>query len=300
MSRKFTNQSHESARLLTLGAAGIEIDIKDKILAVDPYFTRIPFWQLWVGRVTPDRAIIEQCLPRADYILVTHSHFDHLMDVPATLQHTGAVAFGSRNTCRILEIHGIPPGQRMEVLAGEHIDLEEFQVDVLQSPGHSPPGFGPKPVSPGLRLPLKARDYSTDDFYAFLVSVDGFRVLCGIPLFPQRAAPVDLWLPGMFIGMEYREYAYWMRLVSILRPKTIIPVHWDNDLRPLSKPEQPMLIPSGKILPPLQRWNINRMRTIIQKIDPEIQVRLLERMQEYDLRGLLSSGETHPRLLKRL
>ncbi|MGE5223301.1 MAG: MBL fold metallo-hydrolase [Omnitrophica WOR_2 bacterium] len=278
----------EPARFRRLGAAGIEIKIRGKSLVVDPYFTRIPFWKIWTGGVTPNRAIIEQCLPQAGYILVTHSHFDHLMDVPVAIRHTEAVAFGSRNTCRILKIQAIPPDHRIEIHAGEHLDLGELQVDVLQAPVHSPPGFRPGPVPPDLKPPLKARDYSTDDFYSFLISVNNLRILHGVPLYPQKAARIDLWLPGMYLGAESREYAHWIGLIRSLRPKVIIPVHWDNFFRPLSRPEQPVLAPSGKILPPLRRWNISRMRSIIQKIDPQIKVLTLERMQENDLTELIT------------
>ncbi|MCL5772181.1 MAG: hypothetical protein M1479_07900 [Actinobacteria bacterium] len=36
------------------GVAGIELKINNCILLVDPYFTRVPFYKMWVGKVIPD------------------------------------------------------------------------------------------------------------------------------------------------------------------------------------------------------------------------------------------------------
>ncbi|MHB8278441.1 MAG: hypothetical protein ACYDIA_12415 [Candidatus Humimicrobiaceae bacterium] len=42
--------------------------------------------------------------------MVTHSHIDHLMDVPAIINNTGCKVYGSNNTCKLLsycEIHDL-------------------------------------------------------------------------------------------------------------------------------------------------------------------------------------------------
>jgi L-ascorbate metabolism protein UlaG (beta-lactamase superfamily) len=32
-----------------LGTAGIELTVHDRVLVVDPYFTRCSFWKVWFG-----------------------------------------------------------------------------------------------------------------------------------------------------------------------------------------------------------------------------------------------------------
>jgi glyoxylase-like metal-dependent hydrolase (beta-lactamase superfamily II) len=89
-----------------LGAAGIELVFPDQVIVIDPYFSRIPTWKLWLGRVTPDRALIADKLRRCDLLLVTHAHFDHIMDVPQIVHNTGAMVAGSANSCSLLEAFG--------------------------------------------------------------------------------------------------------------------------------------------------------------------------------------------------
>ncbi len=47
--------------------------------------------------------------PRCDFVLVTHAHWDHLMDVPDVVLNTGATALGSANTCQLLALLGVAP-----------------------------------------------------------------------------------------------------------------------------------------------------------------------------------------------
>ncbi|MHB0870884.1 MAG: MBL fold metallo-hydrolase, partial [Chloroflexota bacterium] len=97
-----------SIRLRWLGTAGIELSTDQEVLAVDPFFTRPPFRRIWFGRVFPDRRLVAAKLPRCNYVLVTHSHWDHLMDVPEVVLNTGATALGSPNSCRLLTLLGVP------------------------------------------------------------------------------------------------------------------------------------------------------------------------------------------------
>ena len=75
-----------------LGAAGIELETSGEVLLVDPYLTRIPLWKTLFGRIQPDMSAV-QSIEKCDYILVTHSHFDHLLDVPPIVLKTGAIVY---------------------------------------------------------------------------------------------------------------------------------------------------------------------------------------------------------------
>jgi L-ascorbate metabolism protein UlaG (beta-lactamase superfamily) len=89
-----------------LGVAGLELAAGGCTLLIDPYVTRIPFMRMWLGRVRPDRDLITRMFTRADAVLVSHAHFDHVMDVPDVVRNTGADAFGSPNACRLLSACG--------------------------------------------------------------------------------------------------------------------------------------------------------------------------------------------------
>ena len=60
-------------KLRFLGINGFEFEVDGKTLLIDPYVSRDP-----ARMCVPD--IVRRHIPRADYIVVTHSHWDHAAD----------------------------------------------------------------------------------------------------------------------------------------------------------------------------------------------------------------------------
>ncbi len=83
-----------------LGTAGWEISDGTTVILIDPYVSRIfgpqppgrtPYARTagdtrplygWDDVATPDVAAIDEHVQRADFVLVTHTHYDHVLDVP--------------------------------------------------------------------------------------------------------------------------------------------------------------------------------------------------------------------------
>jgi L-ascorbate metabolism protein UlaG (beta-lactamase superfamily) len=266
-----------------LGVGGIELRAGDQVILIDPYLTRLPLWRMAIGHVRPNRELIAASIPRCDFVLVTHPHVDHLLDVPDVLRNTGAVALGSANTCQLLAARGVPPEQIREIDAGDRFTLGDFEIQVLPA-GHATfwgwlPYSGPLP--PGPRPPLRARDYRMDHCFGFLVNVEGARLLhC-----PGTGVPADV-LTVKPLGTRARYEA----LLRQARPRVVIPVHWDDFGRPLFKPVRPTLAPSGQAVPPLKRIDLARLARLIEQIAPGTQVLIPEMFRTYDLDQLASVG----------
>ena len=263
-------------QLRWLGVGGIELRTGDQILLIDPYLTRLPLWRMAIGRVRPNRELIAARIPRCDFVLVTHPHIDHLLDVPDVLRNTGALALGSANTCQLLGALGVPARQIREIDVGDRFMLGDFEIEVLPA-GHTTfwgwlPFSGPLP--PGPRPPLRARDYRMDRCFGFLVNVEGTRLLhC-----PDAGVPADV-LTVKPLGTRARYEA----LLRQARPRVVIPVHWDDFGRPLSKPVRPTLAPSGQTVPPLKRIDMAQFERIIEQIAPGTQLLIPEMFRTYDL-----------------
>lgn len=62
---------------------------------------------------------VDEC----DWILVGHSHFDHLWGAETIMANTGATLVGSYETIRVMEEAGVPADRMLCVSGGETVDL---------------------------------------------------------------------------------------------------------------------------------------------------------------------------------
>src|SRR5271163_3154004 len=108
-------------QLKYLGTAGWELSDGTSVVLIDPYLSRL-------RRVTPndgllpgdarklfaaddvaesDTATIDAHITRADFIVITHTHGDHAMDLPYIARKTGATVIGTERTCSVAAAFGI-------------------------------------------------------------------------------------------------------------------------------------------------------------------------------------------------
>jgi L-ascorbate metabolism protein UlaG (beta-lactamase superfamily) len=62
-------------------------------------------------------------ITEADWIVIGHSHFDHLYGAERIMANTGATLIGSYESVRVLEQGGVPADRMICVAGGETIDL---------------------------------------------------------------------------------------------------------------------------------------------------------------------------------
>ena len=255
-----------------LGVAGLEFTIEGFTLLVDPFFTRPGMVAVLTSRrVQPDESLSARHAPHAHAVLVTHPHYDHLMDVPAIARRTGAPVYGSAFTCQLLGLHGIPASQTRRVVVGDHFDAGPFRVEVLPAL-HPPlpftrlyhatlPDYPPAAVRQ-----LRLSDYWMDVSYSFRIQTGRLTVLVG-----NHPSPADL----LFLAPYYAPE----QLAAILRavhPRRVVPIHWDDFTRPLSLPLRPMLVTPAQglrpIFPPLRRLDLSAFARLARSVLPRVEV----------------------------
>jgi len=267
-----------SIRFRWLGVAGIELTANSSTLLIDPCFTRPRWWHLGLGRVRPDARRVAEYIQAGDYVLVSHAHWDHLMDVPEVLRHTGGLALGSPNTCRLLAACGVLAGQAREMRAGQQLRLGDLNVTVLPAQHIRLPGFGPGRLSSRLSPPLRLRDYRMDDCFSFLVEADGLRLLDWCGLGRQPAPPADV-----LCVAPYGPPAYYPALLRQVQPRLVVPVHWDDPFRPLSRPVRPFFQSPRWGWPPMGRVKLVEFKRMVEETMPGTQVLIPEMLRVYDL-----------------
>jgi L-ascorbate metabolism protein UlaG (beta-lactamase superfamily) len=82
----------------------------------------------------PGTGLTADDIDECDWIVIGHSHFDHLFGAERIMANTGATLIGSYETIRILEGAGVPADRMICVAGGERVRLsDDVTVSVLPS-----------------------------------------------------------------------------------------------------------------------------------------------------------------------
>jgi len=99
------------------GCATFRLTVGDVVVFLDAYVDRVP--------QAPGTGLTADDVDRADWILVGHSHFDHLWGAERIARRTGATIVGSFETVRVMEQQGVPMSRLLPVAGGERLQLAE-------------------------------------------------------------------------------------------------------------------------------------------------------------------------------
>jgi L-ascorbate metabolism protein UlaG (beta-lactamase superfamily) len=83
---------------------------------------------------TDDVGLRSADIDRADFVFVSHAHFDHMLGADTVAANTGAPVVASYETARVLSDVGVPSEQLWAVSGGETVDCgDDVRVRVLPS-----------------------------------------------------------------------------------------------------------------------------------------------------------------------
>ena len=250
-----------------LGAAGWEISDGSTVILIDPYLSRIngpapPGVSSahavagdtrrkydWNDIATADVAAIDAHIQRAEFVLVTHTHFDHVLDVPHIALKTKAAVVGTESTENVMRAYGVPEEQLLTVRGGEDYQFDAFSLKVIPSI-HSPLDhkryFSSAVAPPGLKAPLTLEQIHPEGgTLAYLIRFHGHQILVfgGMNYIEREVEGLQPDVALIGAGASRREiYDYSGRLMRALHyPAVVIPTHWDNFLIPYEASQQPAL-----------------------------------------------------------
>jgi L-ascorbate metabolism protein UlaG (beta-lactamase superfamily) len=252
-----------SVTLRYFGTAGWEISDGTTVILIDPYVSRIngpppPGGSGsrvagdarpkvgWDDIATPDIAAIDSRIQRADFVLVTHTHYDHVLDVAHIALKTHASVIGTESTENVMRAYGVPEAQLITVRGGEDYDFGAFSLKVIPSI-HSALDhkryFSSETAPATLKAPLTLKQIHPEGgTLAYLVRFHGHQILAfgGMNYVERELVGLqpDVALVGAG-GSRKEIYDYTGRLMRVLHnPALVIPTHWDNFLLPYSASQQ--------------------------------------------------------------
>ncbi|HMJ06693.1 MAG TPA: MBL fold metallo-hydrolase [Chthoniobacterales bacterium] len=237
------NKPRDGIRITYLGVNGYQFESGAHALLVDPYFTRANLWSVLTHQpIAPERALVAEGLtqvhPRVDAILVTHAHFDHLLDVPEIARRTGAEIFAGATAVNLVGALGFPRRQCTVVRPGERRTIGPWKMEVLAAEhdhvfGSKPPF--PGTVPPSAQPPRTASDWKLGEPLAFIIEANGQRIYIesgGVPgPLPPRVGRIDLAILGVALPDSRRRFA---DAVRWLQPRYILPSHQDDFFLPVA------------------------------------------------------------------
>jgi L-ascorbate metabolism protein UlaG (beta-lactamase superfamily) len=245
-------------KITYLGNAGWQIDDGRKIILVDPFISEFRTSQQHEQVsdddpiITPWTEGIDAHIPRADYILITHGHEDHMLDAPYIAKKTGAVIIchesaaniaraygvGDNFTASNVDIDKIKKQQLIVVRGGEDFQFDGFSLEVIPSlhtalfDKRYNDGFWAGSTRPGLKAPLHESDYAEGGTLIYLLRIAGHQIfIMGSMNYIEHN--IDGLRPDIAIigaGSGRKEiYDYAPRLMQALGdPPIVFPTHWDD------------------------------------------------------------------------
>ncbi|MBK1815710.1 MBL fold metallo-hydrolase [Luteolibacter yonseiensis] len=247
-----------------LGNTTILVTDGETTLLVDGFFSRPGPLRTLFGKIGPDTCVIEEELDRAglgapgslDAILVGHAHHDHALDAVEVARRTGALVMGNDSYRHIHEGNGgnndpehlwITPRDGTRKSIGKS---GKFTVTFVPSGHVGSHRLAQRMVEGDIEKPFKMpahfSRFKCGDVHAIHIKHDEGSLFvtttAGVKLGSTRGLEADVVFLGVgLLGQEPddRQKAYWEENVTTLKPSVVVPVHWDDFSRKLSKGLRP-------------------------------------------------------------
>jgi hypothetical protein len=250
-----------------LGTGGWLIEVGYHALMTAPHFTNPGWGSVLFGSVSPDHGRIDRALDtlrtaHTEAILVGHAHYDHLLDVPRTLErHTPSAAVYGSATVRNLIARSVPDSTAIVTIRPEEVATIDTEGRWFESPSgrfrwmaiessHSDHFwkiqlFKGEVDEPRDELPDDAGEWKVGETYAFLVEVLDDRGDAALRIYyndsgstrplgypPETLLEDDVPLVAILTAPGYRwERDYPEEMIAHLSPDFLIAGHWEDFFR---------------------------------------------------------------------
>ncbi len=226
-------------------------DGKTQVL-IDGFFSRPSIAQVLFTKTQSQPQVIQhivqqQQLQRTQAIFVTHSHYDHALDIAELgKQLPNRKIIGSRSTLNIARGGQVSEQQLLLVQPLRPMMFGQFRVTAIHSQ-HTPPtavnnDLGEEITQP-LQLPAHFSAFKEGHSFDYLIEHSGQRILVKASTGAVPDQLKNLKVDTLFLGIaqlsrqsEQFQQNYLDQTLRSLQPKVVVPVHWDNFFQPIDQP----------------------------------------------------------------
>lgn len=263
-----------AVRVTWLGTATLLFDDGETMLMTDGFLTRPPprkVLSLSTDPKTVDASLEKAGVSKLAALFVAHSHYDHALDAPYVAKKTGAVLYGSASTLNVGRGGDVPERQMVQFEPGKEYRFGRFAVTVLKS-AHSPPfkfindDLG-QTIDRPLRQPASFKEYKEGGAFDFHIRHGRNAILVNAGGGYMENTRDDVRADVVFIttavlGLQPPAYqaGFYAETIGKVRPKLVVPIHWDNFMTPLTARLQPQFDPADQWDPLIRRCRADGIR----------------------------------------
>jgi len=237
-----TDRLPRGLELQWLGTAGFRLAYEGYTVLIDPYFSRRGLRETFSQRpLRSDAALAARLAPRADAILVGHTHFDHALDVPGIAARCGSRVLGSTSLVHLMQLHDLA-SQATAVEPYRVYELGPFSVTFVPS-RHSKlllgfTGFAEGELTCDCLDHLGYGEYRCGQVWGIHIEVGGKTFYHQGSADLVEDAMVHRDIDVFLCGIAGRGYTpdYVARVLSRLSPRSVIAHHHDSFFVPLDRP----------------------------------------------------------------
>lgn len=240
---KAQEETLSGLKIIWFGTTCIKISDGQTSLFFDPYLTRPSLFSiLTLQSFQSDPKIVRKWLGEDNKIkgvFVSHTHFDHTLDLMEVARQTGAKIYGSDSVRNITIGAGYPQSSFTKIVNKDEIKIGKFSVKVM-SAKHTPHIFDFILRDGKIESPLPSSSaiykYKMGENFSFLISHPNGNILfhpSALPTKLDNITKVDLVIQGIANRKSTNDLID--KIFKKWNPKVIIPVHHDNMLSPISE-----------------------------------------------------------------
>ena len=229
-------------------------DGADQIL-FDCHTTRQSMRSFLFGKLRTDTAVADRVIAQFGFTrlratFASHSHYDHVLDLPYYVNQCGGDVYGSPSALNVARGGGVPEARLHDFTREPEVQIGAFHIRVIPSK-HSRAHFYNNDLGRTIDAPLvqpqRKRAYREGGSFDFIVTHGEktyvIRPSCNYiegQLDGVRADVLFLGVTGLSKERKAWQKRFFAETIDKVQPRLVIPLHWDRFFVPLYSPVRGM------------------------------------------------------------